>query len=114
MLALHVVDRRGGSFVVDRLHALLGERAGVFDGLFADLAEPRIDGGVVFVGRLALEDAARTELLPVVRILGTVRQPRLLLGVEVVEVADELVEPLTVGSVSLRSPTWFLLNWPVA
>ena len=63
VLALHVVDRGGGGLVVDRLHPLLGQRAGVFDRLLADLAEARIDGRIVLVGGLALEHAARTELL---------------------------------------------------
>ena len=94
VLPLHEVDRRGGGLVVDRLHALLGERAGVLDGLLADLAEARIDRGVVAVGRLALEHAARAELGAVGRVLRIVRQFRLFLGVEVVEVAEELIEPV--------------------
>ena len=52
-LPLHVVDGRGGGLVVDRLHPLLGQGPGVLDGLLADLAKARIDGGVVLVGRLA-------------------------------------------------------------
>ena len=92
VLPLHEVDGRGRGLVVDRLHPLLGERAGVLDGLLADLAEARIDGRVVLVGRLALEHAARAELGEVRRVLRIVRQLRLLLGVEVVEVAEELVE----------------------
>ena len=91
-LPLHVVDGRSRGLVVDRLHALLGERAGVLDGLLADLAEARIDGGVVPVGRLAAQDAARAELGAIGRVLGIVRQLRLFLGVEVVEVAEELIE----------------------
>ena len=47
LLPLHVVDRGGGGLIVDRLHPLLGERAGVLDGLLADLAEARVFGGVV-------------------------------------------------------------------
>ena len=92
LLPLHEVDGRGRGLVVDRLHALLGERAGVLDGLLADLAEARIDRRVVAVGRLAPEHAARPELGEVGRILRIVRQLRLFLGVEVVEVAEELVE----------------------
>ena len=34
--------RRGGDVVVDGLHALLGQRSGVFDLLLADPAEARI------------------------------------------------------------------------
>ena len=92
LLPLHEVDGRGRGLVVDRLHALLGERAGVLDGLLADLAEARIDRRVVTVGRLAPEHAARAELGEVGRVLRIVRQFRLFLGVEVIEVAEELVE----------------------
>jgi len=59
-----------------------------------------------------VQHPARPELREIFRILRVVRKLRLLLGVEVVEIAEELVE--AVGSVSLRSPTWFLPNWPVA
>ena len=52
----------------------------------------RIDGRVVLVGRLALQHAARAELLPEIRVLRIVGVFRLFLGVEVVEVAEELVE----------------------
>ena len=44
------------------------------------------------VGRLAPEDAARPELGPVRRVLRIVRQFRLFLGVEVIEVAEEFIE----------------------
>ena len=92
VLPLHVVDGGGGGLVVDRLHPLLGERAGVFDRLLADLAEARVVGRVVLVGRLALEHAARAPLGLERRVLRVVGQLRLFLGVEVVEVAEELVE----------------------
>ena len=92
VLPLHEVDRRGGGLVVDRFHPLLGQRAGVLDGLLADLAEARVDGGVVLVGGLALQHAARAELGLVRRVLRIVGQLRLFLGVQVVEVAEELVE----------------------
>ena len=92
LLALHEIDRRGRGLVVDRLHALLGERTGVLDGLLADLAEARIDRGIVAVGGLAFEHAARAELGEVGRVLRIVRQFRLFLGIEMIEVAEELVE----------------------
>ena len=97
VLALHEVDRRRRGLVVDGLHALLGQRAGVLDGLLADLAEAGIDGRVVDVGRLGLQHAARAELREVCRILRIVGKLRLLLGVEVVEVAEELVEAVDGG-----------------
>ena len=91
-LALHEVERRREELLVHRLHPLAGQRAGVLDHLLADLAELRIDRRVVLVGRLALQHAARTELLPELRILRIVGVLRLLLGVEVIEIAEELVE----------------------
>ena len=48
-LPLDEVDGPVGDVVVDRLHPLLGQRAGVLDRLLADLAEPRVDGRVVLV-----------------------------------------------------------------
>src|SRR5262245_6873476 len=92
MLPLHEVNRRRGSLVVDRLHALLGERAGVLDLLLADLAEARIDGLVIGVGRPSMEHATRSELLDILRILRIVGKLGLLLRVQVVEIAEELVE----------------------
>ena len=92
LLPLHVVDGRRRGLVVDRLHALLGQRAGVLDGLLADLAEARIDGGIVPVGGLAAQNAARAEFGAIGRVLGIVRQLGLFLGVEVIEVAEELIE----------------------
>ena len=97
MLPLHVVDRRGGGLVVDGLHPLLGERAAVRDDLLADLAETRIDGRVILVGSPGVEDAARTELRAIGRILRIVGQLRLFLGVEVIEVTEKLVEPVDGG-----------------
>ena len=92
LLALHEIDGRGRRLIVDRLHALLGERAGVLDRLLADLAEARIDRRIVDVGCLALKNAARAELGAISRVLGIIGQLRLFLGVEVIEIAEELIE----------------------
>jgi hypothetical protein len=50
-------------FFLDGFHALPVERAGVLDGLLSNFAEARVFRGVVGVGGLAVEDAARAELL---------------------------------------------------
>ena len=71
---------RVGDLLVDGFHALLGQRAGVLDRLPA-----------LAVGH-AVEHAARSELLLELRILGIVGQLRFFLGVQVIEVAEELVE----------------------
>ena len=62
--------------VVDGLHALLGQRAGILD----------------LAVRRALDDTARPELLSELGILRVVLVLRFLFGIEVVEVAEELVE----------------------
>ena len=67
------VDGSARGLIVNRLHALLGQRAGVFDGLFADAPEARIDGWIVTVSGSALEHAAWPKTLPeawVLRISG--------------------------------------------
>src|SRR5262249_61345889 len=75
-------------------HSLFSERSGVLDGLFADLAKARIDGGIISVGGFALEDTARAELRLERRVLRIVLTLRLLLGIEVIEIAEELIEPV--------------------
>ena len=92
VLALDEIDGARGDVVVDRLHALLGQRAGVDTGLLADAAEARLDRGIVLVGGLAVEHAARAELRAERRVLRVIRQLGLFLGIEVIEVAVELVE----------------------
>ena len=67
-------------FVVDRFHPLLRQRAGVLDGLAA-----------LAVG-LAMQHAARAEVLPELGVLRIVGVFGLFLRVEVIEVAEELVE----------------------
>ena len=86
-LLLEILERPRGDFVVDGLHALLGERAGVLDLLRPVRHRPAVD------------DAARPEALVERRVLGVVLELGLLLGVEVVEVAEELVEPVVGGQV---------------
>ena len=98
---------RGGldEVVVARLHPLAGQWSGVLDGLLADPSPPWVLGLVVLPRRTAVEHAAGAEALPelresvlarVVGILGV------LLGVEVVEVAEELVEAVRRGQVRVE------------
>ena len=85
---LHLVDESEGVFgrlLVDRFHALFGERAGVLDLLPAFAVGP------------AMQHAARSEPLVECRILRIVRILGLLLGIEVIEVAEELVEAMHCG-----------------
>ena len=78
------------------------ERAGVLDLLPALAVRPGV------------QHATRAVLLLELGILRIVVGFRLFLGVQVVEVAEELVEPVHVGRCESRSPRWFLPNWPVA
>src|SRR5262249_35575807 len=87
--------RRGlDKLFVDRLLALPGERAGVLAFLLAPRAEAGIVARRVGGGGDALEHAARTELRPERRILRIVRMLGLVLGVQVIEVAEEHVEAM--------------------
>ena len=78
---------RAVDLVVDGLHALARERAGVLDLLRAVGLRPAVD------------HAARAEALLEGRVLGVVLVLGLLLGVQVVEVAEELVEAVVGGQV---------------
>ena len=77
---LHELEAGVEELLVDRLHALDRQRAGVLDLLRAVGVGPGV------------EHAARPELLLELGVLRIVRILRLLLGVQVVEVAEELVE----------------------
>ncbi len=85
------LDRGGNGLVVDGFHALLGECSGVFDLLTGDSAVFVVDGG-------GLDHPARAEDLlegTTVRhdqVSGIVLVLRLFLGVQMIEVAEELVE----------------------
>ena len=90
----------GQELLVHRLHALFGQRAGVLDGLLAHPAKARILGGIVLVRREGVQDAARAEPRLEIGILGRLRIVgilRLFLGVQVVEIAEELVEAVDGG-----------------
>ena len=103
----------GSDIVVDGLHALFGQRAGIFNHLLADTAKARIHGRVINIGGLAMHHAARAKALSKGGILGVVGILRLFLGVKMVEVAIELVKAVDRGQELLASPRWFLPNCPV-
>ena len=83
--------------LVGRLHAFLGQRPGVDAILLAHRAEARVGLATVGIGRNAIEQAARAELRAEGRILRIIGVFRLFLGVEVIEVAVELVEAVHGG-----------------
>ena len=92
--AVDEAHRASQEFLVDRLHPGGVERAGVFDHLLADPAEPGIFRGVVGVGRPAMQHIARSVRFEKGGIGGVVRVFRFLMGIEMVEVAEELVEAM--------------------
>jgi hypothetical protein len=87
VLVLDEIDCGVAEFAVTGFHPLLGERAGVLDAL-----------GAVAVGP-GVQHTAGPELLAELRILRVVRQFRFLFGVEVIQVAEELVEAVHRGQV---------------
>ena len=97
VLALDEIDTRAGGFVVDGLHPLLGQRPGVLDALLADRAVSVVHLAGILIGRPGMDDTAGEECLAQQRRLlsgGIVLVLGFFLGVEVVQVAEELVEPV--------------------
>src|ERR1700738_514667 len=79
--AIHEVQCPSGDLLIHRLHAFPGQRTGVLD----------------LAAREAVNHAARSKPLLELGILRIVGVLRLFLGVEVVEVAEELIEPVRRG-----------------
>ncbi len=114
-LAIDEVEPVLEDLVVDRLHPLLRQRPGVLDPLAAHAPVPLVLGVVVGVGRPRVQDAARAEALVEARevlLRGPVGRLRLLLGVEVVEVAEELVEAVDGGQVLVEVTEVVLAELP--
>ena len=97
-LPRHEVDSGGCGFVVDSLHPLSVEWAGVFDGLFADATPVRLLGWIVPVGGTSTQYAS-WRVGAGVRLVtfGPLRPFRLFLGVQVIKVAEELIEAVHRG-----------------
>ncbi len=92
--AFHEIQRAGEELLVHGLHALARDRTGVLDRLLADPAEARVNRRIIDIRGFAAQRTARAEALLELRVLRILRVLRLLLGVQVVEVAEELVEPV--------------------
>ena len=91
-LALDEISSPLRHVVVDRLHPLPGKWSRVLDRLLADLAESRIHSRIVRVCRFAVEHAPRTVLFTKGRVLGIVAVLWFFLGVEMIQIAIELIE----------------------
>ena len=97
VLALDEIHTRAGGLVVDGFHSLLGQRSGVLDALLADGPVPVVDLARIFLGGPRMNDAPREQRRAQQgRFLGggVIRVFRLFLGVEVIEIPEELVEPV--------------------
>src|SRR6476619_5035702 len=95
VLALDEILGCGAELVVAGFHALLGERSVIIDLLPHNFSETRIDRRIVLIGRVAAQNPARSEPLAEVRkILFTrvVGQFRLFFRIEVIQIAEELIE----------------------
>src|SRR5262249_2456462 len=90
-------ERAVEELFVNGFHPLRVERTGVLNLLLTDFSKLRVHGRVVGGRGPAVKDATRTELLFEFRILGIIGIFRLLLGVEVVKVAKEFIEPVDRG-----------------
>ena len=92
---VHELDGEVADLVVHRLHPLGIERAGVLDLLLADLAPARHLGRVVRVRRPAMDHVARAD--DVQQVLRIVGMRRVFHRVQVIQVAEELVEAVDGG-----------------
>ena len=92
--AIDEVERGVEELLVHRLHALLVERAGVLAVLLAPWAEARVLAWGLNSGRGTSEHATRAELESELGVLGIVGVLRLVLGIEVVQIAEELIETM--------------------
>jgi hypothetical protein len=104
--------RSGGATEVVELLEQRARREVVLDHSDGVEADPRLShrlrlemGPDVHARRA--EHAARPVILPGFRVLGVVVPLRFILGVQVVEVAEELSKPCFVGRRLSRSPRWF-------
>ena len=93
-LLLHPADSVCGDFLIHGFHPLLGERTAVLNNLFAYSAKAGINSRIILVRCKAMEHAARAEMLPECRVLGIVRQFRLLFSVQVIEVTEKFVKSM--------------------
>src|SRR5208282_2264325 len=89
---VHELDRKVEYFVVHGLHPLGIERAGILDLLFANLAPARHYCRVVRVGRPGMDHVARADYVQQLLRVSGVRG--VFHGVEVIEIAEELVKPV--------------------
>ena len=102
-------EREVANLVVNRFHPFWIERAGIFDLLLADPAPARHHRGVIVVSGPAMHHVARADYVQ--QVLRIVRMCRVFHRIEVIQIAEELVEAVDGGQeFDCRSPRWFLPN----
>jgi hypothetical protein len=90
--------------LISRLHPLSSERTGVLANLFAHRAEARIYGLVILIRRYAVQYTAGPKPFPEFRIFGVIGVLRLFLGVQMIEVSVEFIEPMHRGQILVSIP----------
>src|SRR5258708_18192357 len=111
LVAVCAIDelRRGlEEFLIDGFHALLGERTGILAFLFAPGAKTGIVARRVGRDCHALHHAARAELRLERWILRIVRIFRLIFGIQMIEIAKELIETVHGGQEFIAVPEMIL------
>src|SRR5262245_60967912 len=88
------IDCRIAGFVVDGFHALFGKRSGVLDSLLPNLSEARVDGLILLIGGHTFEHPAWAEFSLERRIFGIVGPLGLFFGIQMIKVAEELIQPM--------------------
>ena len=92
--AIDKVERGLEEFLVNRLHTFLCQRAGVLAFLFAPFAEAWVFARGFGGGRRTLQNSPRTKARLKRRIFRIIRIFRFVLGVQVIEISEKLVEPV--------------------
>src|SRR5215469_388746 len=94
-VVLRLLDELHGvaeDFIVNRLHALRTEFPSVFDLLFADLSPTRLNRCVIHVRRPAMDHSTGSHRLSCCGRI--VRMARVLHGIQMIEIAKELIEAM--------------------
>ena len=94
---VHELGSASKKLLINAGHTLTSERASIFDLLLAHLAPPRLNRSIVLVRCPTMKDATRSEIRLECRVLRIVIRLRLFLCIQVVEVAEELIEPMHGG-----------------
>jgi len=98
--ALNKILSSGDKLGITTLHAFYCQRTGVLDLLFSDAAPARVLGGIIFFRGPGVNDTTWSKyILEIGKILlwGVIHMLRLFIGIEVIQIAVELVETVRGG-----------------